>query len=115
MTPTLGKAWAQGLKGYGQVRPQAIFDGNSIYNWVGNVTWKSWGGPRAIGTGYMKDLSHASNAVLAPWGEVMVVAYDLGPCDGHLAYRRIEFPAHLDQFDPSRGFTICDASPSTRP
>lgn len=115
MTPTLGKAWAQGLKGYGQVRPHAIFDGNSIYNWVGNVTWKSWGGPKAVGTGYMKDLSHVSSAVLAPWGKVMVVAYDLGPCEGHVAYRRIEFPAHLDQFDPAHGFTICDPSPSTRP
>ncbi|MCD2191610.1 hypothetical protein [Actinomycetospora soli] len=95
--PTLGAAgWSPGSTGYGQVRPSeanANGDGTSV---VTNLRWKTWGGPTATATGtasWVPPNGANSDGVQSP---AVVTASDLGPCQGHLGYRKITwyFPSH---------------------
>lgn len=108
-TPTLGKVWAGSQEGYGSVRPSTIFNGGDPTGLVTDVHWKSWGGPTAEATGTGIDDSHSVDVASAPQAPAIVVAFDLGTCDGTLMYRAIEwyFPSSGQQFDPENYINIC--------
>ena len=104
--PTLGARDAFGAigKGFGQVRPREIDVTGDFEGHVLDITWHSWGGPRATGTGrglwVPRSARSLSQGKLAP---VAIVAFDLGPCSGRYAYRSVEwyFPQHGQSFNPS--------------
>jgi hypothetical protein len=121
--PTLGSmAFADQqttpLPGFGTVRPSVIsYEGDPTSS-VGGIHWSSWGGARATGHG-------SADWVWPGWcvacGSVelpaTVVAFDKGPCDGGLAYRKLEwfFPTRGMTFDTRLGNgNVCAASQVTR-
>jgi hypothetical protein len=108
--PTLGRVWGPGgQKGYGTVRPSTVYNGGDPTGLVEHITWSSWGGPRATGTGgsyydppnkpvYQSTLQH-----------VTIVAFDLGTCGGHPAYLAVEwyYPQHGQKFNPTTYINDC--------
>jgi WD40 repeat protein len=110
--PTLGRfAGVYGVNGvgFGQVRPKEIFNGGDPTGMISHIIWKSWGGPKAIGTGTA--LYVGPNQIVANGTEetATVVAFHLGPCGGKLMYRAVEwyFPQHDQAFNPSQYENIC--------
>lgn len=69
-----------------------------------NVTWDSWGGPKATGTG----TGYHSGADAKP-GKAAVVAFKLGMCKGQQMYQAITwyFPQDGESFNSSRYINIC--------
>jgi hypothetical protein len=107
--PTLGREWASAQQGYGSVRPSTIFNGGDPTGAVTDVHWQSWGGPQAMGQGtsdYVADNQTVAEGTQEP---ATVVAFDLGMCQGKLAYRAIEwfFPQHGQAFNTNRYINIC--------
>jgi hypothetical protein len=108
--PTLGKIWSEDQQGYGQVKPTTVSNGGDPTGVVTDVTWSSWGGNTATGTGASTYLSaNASSMADAIQAKATIVAFDLGTCDGKLMYQAIEwyFPEYGESFDPSTYINIC--------
>ncbi|MEJ2887897.1 hypothetical protein [Actinomycetospora aeridis] len=111
-TPTLGGPAPAGMRGFGEVRPSEVNANGDPTSYAENITWESWGGPQAIGRGtagwYGPD-QYASDTVLIP---AVVVAYDLGECNGRPAYRSVGwyFPSRGEtSLPPENGYRdICD-------
>jgi hypothetical protein len=106
--PVLGQS--RGVtEGYGSARPAAISTGGDPTGILTNVSWQSWGGSQAIGTGtgyydppnVPVDQSRAEQAT--------IVAFDLGTCGGQYMYRAVEwyFPASGGTFNASTYLNIC--------
>lgn len=112
--PALGRVagdFAHG-RGFGQVKPTRIDNGGDPTGLVTNISWKSWGGGRAIGTGTSVWVGpHQAVAEGRP-ATVTVEAFRLGMCHGKLAYRAVEwyFPEHGQSFNPHRYENICSGS-----
>lgn len=89
--PRLGVEWAPGQRGYGEIEPDEIFNGGVPTGHVFDVEWESWGDDQAIahGTGYHEQPGCGSACALAR--PATVVAFDLGECDGHRAYRQVRW------------------------
>ena len=109
--PTLGRfagVFINGV-GFGQVRPKEIFNGGDPTGMVSHITWKSWGGSKAIGTGTA--LYVGPNQIVANGTNetATVVAFNLGLCGGKLMYRAVEwyFPQHGQAFNPGQYENIC--------
>jgi hypothetical protein len=105
--PVLGDAHG-GTAGFGKAHPRVIALGNDIIGQVHGITWRNWGATQADGTGtgyWIPAGKPASDARSAP---AKVVAFDLGPCHGVRAYRKVEW------WLPSRGghFTARGANPA---
>jgi hypothetical protein len=84
--PTLGIAHPSSLPdatGFGTVRPRGFSTGSMATSTYRQISWDSWGGPRATGHGVVFEGVDNPNAPLT------VVAFDLGPCDGQLVYRKL--------------------------
>lgn len=65
------------------------------------LAWQNWGSRQATAD---------TNALFGGPGEyhkVTVVAFDLGECDGVIAYRAVEWPGSLEAFDPTSYFNLC--------
>jgi hypothetical protein len=109
--PTLGRpagVFAHG-EGFGQVRPPKIFNGGDPTGLVSHITWKSWGGARAYGTGMSDYVGPGQSVATGTQQPVTVVAFNRGTCHGRQAYRAVEwyFPAHGGRFTPHRYENIC--------
>ena len=109
--PTLGRpagVFAHG-EGFGQVRPPKIFNGGDPTGLVSHITWKSWGGARAYGTGMSDYVGPGQSVATGTQQRVTVVAFNRGTCHGRQAYRAVEwyFPAHGGRFTPHRYENIC--------
>jgi hypothetical protein len=107
--PVLGMPWGPYQEGYGQVRPATISNGGDPTGIVSNVTWHSWGGPQAVGTG-TSDYVGANQSVAAGTEETTkVVAFNIGDCQGKLMYEAVEwyYPQHGQSFSPSTYIDIC--------
>ena len=109
--PTLGRpagVFAHG-EGFGQVRPPQIFNGGDPTGLVTHITWKSWGGARAYGTGMSDYVGPGQSVATGTQQPVTVVAFNRGTCHGRQAYRAVEwyFPAHGGRFTPHRYENIC--------
>ena len=107
--PTLGVVWAPSQEGYGEVRPRTIFNGGDPTGLVTDVVWESWGGATARGSGNSIDANVSLTVADAPRARAQVVAFDLGECNGELAYRAITwyFPEFGETFDPTSYINIC--------
>ena len=101
--PALGTLWAPYQKGYGLPRPRMFYNGGSTSGMVRDVTWTSWGGQRATGTGESRYLIVGADVADSPWEKSTVVAFDLGDCDGVRTYRQVAWfhPQHGERFDPA--------------
>lgn len=81
----LGRADNQYAIGYGTERPELVSLNSLCSNTISDITWTSWGGETATGTGN----------VCAPAGDptsggpTQLTATDLGDCYGVQAYRRL--------------------------
>ena len=76
-------------EGWGSAEPGEIFNGGDPSGSVRNIHWRNWGDPTAIG--------HGLNPIFKPQGgydrtpaRIELRATDIGHCDGHRAYRRLE-------------------------
>ena len=109
--PALGRlagVFAHGV-GFGQVRPPKIFNGGDPTGLVTHITWTSWGGARATGTGRAEYVGPSQSVATGTEQTATVVAFDLGTCHGTLMYQAVEwyFPQHGQAFNPSRYENIC--------
>jgi hypothetical protein len=107
-TPVLGQS--RGVtEGYGSVRPATISNGGDPAGIVMNVTWQSWGGAQAVGTGTGYYDPPNTPVAESKAEQATVVAFDLGTCDGLYMYQAIEwyFPASGGSFDASSYLNIC--------
>jgi hypothetical protein len=109
--PTLGRPaglFAHG-EGFGQVRPPKIFNGGDPTGLVTHITWRSWGGARASGTGTSDYVGPGQSVATGSQERVTVVAFNRGSCHGRDMYRAVEwyFPAHSQSFSPHRYQNIC--------
>lgn len=101
--------------GWGQVRPSTVFNGGDPTGLLQHVTWSSWGGSTATGTG-LNDYSAPGQTVADGTEEpATIVAFDLGTCDGKLMYQKITwyFPQHGQSFHPSQYENICTGTYSS--
>jgi hypothetical protein len=112
---TLGVAWAHDSVGYGKARPSEIATGGDSSGSVSNITWTSWGGAQAIGTG-TASYGAGNYGTCTAWKaahpgssedcsqRVPIVAYSLSDCNGHQGYHSIEwyFPLAGQSRDLSR-------------
>jgi hypothetical protein len=109
--PTLGRpagVFAHGA-GFGQVRPKKIFNGGDPTGIVSDITWSSWGGSRAMGTGTSDYVGPSQSVATGKEEHATVVAFKLGTCHGQLMYQAVEwyFPQHGQKFNPHRYENIC--------
>ncbi|MGH3278311.1 MAG: hypothetical protein ACRDNW_04150 [Trebonia sp.] len=96
-------------QGYGSARPRTISNGGDPTGIVDSVSWSSWGGPKAVGTGTgYYDPPDQPVAKSVP-EKATVVAFNLTTCDGKYMYRDIEwyFPASGGKFDPNTYLDAC--------
>jgi PAB1-binding protein PBP1 len=108
--PTLGRAWAPSVKGYGTVQPARVFNGGDPTGDIWDITWSSWGGEQAIGTGTSYGIPPGAASVAESVKEpAMIVAYNLGNCNGQLMYQAAKwyFPGNGEAFDPAGHYNIC--------
>jgi hypothetical protein len=91
------------------VRPDRISNGGDPTGIVSAVRWQSWGGSQAIGTGISDYVSGNQTVAAGSQEPVTVVAFNLGMCEGKLAYRAVEwyFPQHGGAFNPNQYINIC--------
>jgi hypothetical protein len=101
-TPTLGIEWAPSQRGYGSAEPSEIHNGGDQTGSVFDISWESWGGETATGTGTSFLQGDAPAVAESTREPVTVVAFDLGECHGQPAYLKVDwyFPEHEERFDP---------------
>ena len=102
--PVLGAAFAPYQEGYGQVRPALISNGGDPTGVVSGISWQSWGGPQATGSGVSTYVGPSTPSVAQGHLEpVTVVAGNLGTCGGVPAYRAVTwyFPGEGQTLDPA--------------
>lgn len=96
--PTLGVAGAFGPDGvgFGSVRPTEISLGGDPTGTLARISWQSWGGSRATGTGTSTYVAPDQTVAQGSQQTATVVAYDLGTCNGGRAYQQVTwyFPQH---------------------
>jgi hypothetical protein len=118
--PTLGLSSGGPAEGFGEIEPSIVSLGGDPTGVVTNVSWRTWGGKRAIGHGKgwflppsAPDVAHGHPA------GARLVAWDRGYCRGQWAYRKVEwyFPGYNrgghsppgTYFDPKYATRTCDA------
>jgi hypothetical protein len=109
--PVLGRASGNFSEatGLGKVKPRRIDFGGDPTSFVKRITWHSWGGLRARGTG---------RAVWVPPGQptsngriqnATIVAFHRGMCHGTFMYKAVEwfFPQHHQHFTRHHYANVC--------
>ncbi len=112
--PTLGSTvalftYVSGA-GFGQVKPTEVYLGGDPTGLVSHITWQSWGGAQAVGTGTALWLANGQIVAQGTEEPAQVVAFDLGTCEGHYMYQSVEWymPQHGESFDATAGIDACD-------
>jgi hypothetical protein len=113
--PTLGQRaglFDTNSEGFGHVRPATVFNGGDPTGLVTGITWSSWGGSTATGTGTSDYVGPNQTVAGGTQEPVTIVAFNLGTCDGKLMYQAAEwyFPQHGQAFNPSEYENICTGS-----
>jgi hypothetical protein len=95
--------------GFGQVKPSRIFNGGDPTGLLTRITWQSWGGATATGTGTGEYVGSSQSVATGTQEQATVVAFSLGTCGGRLMYRAVEwyFPQHGQAFQPGHYEDIC--------
>ena len=109
--PVLGRSagdFAHGA-GFGLVKPARIFNGGDPTGLLTHITWTSWGGPDAVGTGQTDYVGPGQPVAAGTQERATVRAFRLGSCHGTLMYRAVEwyFPQHGQAFSSSHYENIC--------
>jgi hypothetical protein len=107
--PTLGLASAFGPSsaGFGQVRPSEISLGGDPTGMVSGISWQSWGGARASGTGTGTYVGPGQTAAQGSPEPADVVASGLGTCGGAPAYQQVTW------YFPTEGQSLSTTTVST--
>lgn len=110
-TPSLvlGKPWAPYQRGYGTTRPTVIDNGGDPTGIVEKITWQSWGGPQAVGTGTASWEPPGQPVAASRPEPATVVAFDPGTCQRAFMYEQVEwyFPGEGQSFAPGNARNIC--------
>ncbi len=95
--------------GFGLVKPARIFNGGDPTGLLTHITWKSWGGPDAVGTGKTDYVGPGKSVATGSEQRATVEAFKLGKCHGKLMYKAVEwyFPQHGQAFSSSHYQNIC--------
>jgi hypothetical protein len=109
--PVLGRpagVFARGT-GFGQVRPPEVDNGGDPTGLVTKITWSSWGGTTATGTGTGTYVAGNQPVAAGTPQRATIVAFNLGTCDGKLMYQAVEwyFPQHGQSFSSARYENVC--------
>jgi hypothetical protein len=106
--PVLGQA-RPSTEGYGSARPGTLNNGGDPTGIVTNVTWQSWGGSEAVGTGTAYYDPPNVPVAQATKEQATVVAFHLGTCAGQYMYQAIEwyFPESGGSFKPATYLNVC--------
>jgi hypothetical protein len=112
--PVLGRpagVFAHGA-GFGQVKPAKIFNGGDPTGLLTHITWKSWGGPDAVGTGKTDYVGPGQSVATGKEEQATVEAFKLGKCHRKLMYKAVEwyFPQHGQAFSASHYENICQGT-----
>lgn len=109
--PVLGRASGDFSRatGLGKVRPHRIDFGGDPTSFVKRITWHSWGGLRAKGTGravWVPPNQPVSNGRIQ---NVTIVGFHRGMCDGTFMYKAVEwyFPQHNQHFTIHHYANVC--------
>jgi hypothetical protein len=107
--PVVGTSWAPAVQGYGQVEPQTISNNGGPAGLVTHITWSSWGGATAYGTGLSTWVPPGQPAVNGVQEPATVVVFDLGTCAGNQSYTAVDwyFPQHGQHFSSHSYFDSC--------
>ena len=111
VAPTLGQlagVFANGI-GFGQIRPPEVYNGGDPTGLVNKITWQSWGGATATGTGTSTYVAANQPVAAGTQQSVTVVAFRLGTCGGKLMYQAVEwfFPQHGQAFSSTHYENVC--------
>ncbi len=108
-SPTLGvaSAWGASAVGFGQVKPAEISLGGDPTGMLTGITWQSWGGDTATGTGMSTYVGPNQSAAQGAQERATVVASDLGACGGRAAYQ------HVKWYFPAQGETLSTGANTT--
>ena len=93
--------------GYGTARPATIYNGSSITGRLTGVAWSSWGGDRADGRGTAYNAMGDVTAGAPESYPVIVVALDIGTCNGKRAYRKLLVYKPGGYLNPGNAVDIC--------
>jgi hypothetical protein len=95
--------------GFGQVRPPEVDNGGDPTGLVTKITWSSWGGATATGTGTSTYVAGNQPVAAGTPQTATIVAFNLGTCDGRLMYQAVEwyFPQHGEAFSSTHYENIC--------
>jgi hypothetical protein len=109
--PVLGRAAGSFSRatGLGKVRPHRIDLGGDPTSFVKRITWHSWGGLRATGTGravWVPPDQPVSNGRIQ---NVRIVGFHRGMCNGTFMYKAVEwfFPQHHQHFTTHHYANVC--------
>jgi hypothetical protein len=113
-TPVLGQlagVFAHGT-GFGRVRPAEVFNGGDPTGLVSKITWSSWGGATATGSGTSTYVAANQPFAAGRPQPATIVAFDLGTCHGKLMYQAVEwyFPQHGQAFSASHYENVCNGT-----
>jgi hypothetical protein len=113
--PVLGRPYGdffQSSQGFGLVAPNQIYNGGDPTGDVTSLTWSSWGGPTATGTGNSVYVAPNQSVAQGTSEPATVVAFNRGDCDGIYMYQAVEwyFPQHGQTFNPGVYENICNGS-----
>ncbi len=108
-SPTLGAAaaWGTAAVGFGQVKPVEISLGGDPTGMLTGITWQSWGGDTATGTGTSTYVGPNQSAAQGVQERATVVASDLGTCGGGAAYQQVKW------YFPEQGETLSTGANTT--
>ena len=106
--PVLGAPIGRSSQGFGAVRPRVVSGGGDPTSTVDGITWRSWGGATARGTGTGCFVPQGAPISACVRERVEVVASGLGTCAGVRAYEDFGwyFPGESQHFDPDADFYI---------
>jgi hypothetical protein len=109
--PVLGRASGDFSRatGLGKVKPRRIDFGGDPTSFVKRITWHSWGGLRATGTGravWVPPDQPVSNGRIQ---NVRIVGFHRGMCNGTFMYKAVEwfFPQHHQHFTTHHYANVC--------
>lgn len=107
--PVLGAPFASYATGFGGVKPPSVQFGGDGYSQASNITWQSWGGTQAVGTGTGWYVPSGQSQNSGFEASITVVAFNLGTCGGVSAYQSFSwyFPQNGGTFDPAFYLNAC--------
>ena len=107
--PILGVAsvWGPSAVGFGKVMPAQISLGGDPTGVLSGISWQSWGGSEATGSGTSTYVGPNQTVAQGTQETATVVASDLGTCGGAPAYQQVKW------YFPEQGETLSTGANTT--